>query len=137
MAEKETTEEEETEEDNGTRVVMPNIPGFTRKFNKIARDHRFKVANKAENKVRDLTTSAKTPLGDKNTNVIYRVFFYVVTFSKLRKIVSFSPLGKPLGWMKGIYVCLNKNCQTWLKFERFCSGASICYVPYFQIWKYF
>ena len=75
IAEKETTEEEETEEDNGTRgiVVMPNIPRFTRKFNKIARDHRFKVANKAENKVRDLTTSAKTPLGDKNTNVIYNI----------------------------------------------------------------
>ena len=60
MAEKETTEEEETEENNGTRgiVVMPNIPGFTRKFNKIARDHRFKVANKAENKVRDLLLAA-------------------------------------------------------------------------------
>ena len=75
MAEKEAAEEEEREEENETRgiVVMPNVPGFTRKFNKIARDHKFKIANKAENKVRDLTTSAKTPLGDKNTNVIYNI----------------------------------------------------------------
>ena len=52
---------------------MPNIPGFTRQFNKIAREHKFKVANKAENKVRDLISSAKTPLGDKNTNVVYNI----------------------------------------------------------------
>ena len=66
---------EEAEEDKETRgmVVMPNIPGFTRRFNKIAKDHKFTVANKAENKVRDLTSSAKTPLGEKNTNVVYRI----------------------------------------------------------------
>ena len=74
MAEKESEEEDENEEDR-TRgmVVMPNIPGFTRQFNKIAREHKFKVANRAENKVRDLTSSAKTPLGDKNTNVVYNI----------------------------------------------------------------
>ena len=73
MAERiEETHGEETEEHSGSRgiVVMPNIPGFTRKFNKIAREHKFKIANKADNKVRDLTTSAKTALGDKNTNVV-------------------------------------------------------------------
>ena len=32
-------------------VVMPNVPGFTEKFNKIARKHRFRIANKA---VRDM-----------------------------------------------------------------------------------
>ena len=52
---------------------MPNIPKFTRKFNKIAREHKFVVANKAENKVRDLISSAKTPLGGKNTNVVYNI----------------------------------------------------------------
>jgi hypothetical protein len=52
---------------------MPNVPGFTRQFNKIAKHHKFTVANKAESKVRDLTTSAKTPLGDKNTNVVYNI----------------------------------------------------------------
>ena len=77
MAEKEETNEQEAEEEGEreTRgiVVMPNIPGFTKQFNKIAREHKFTVANKAENKVRDLTTSAKTPLGDKNTNVVYNI----------------------------------------------------------------
>ena len=74
MAERETEEEEENEDDR-TRgiIVMPNIPGFTRQFNKIAREHKFKVANKAENKVRDSVSSAKTPLGDKNTNVVYNI----------------------------------------------------------------
>ena len=38
---------------------MPNIPGFTPKFNKIARDL--------------VTTSAKTALGDKNDNVVYNI----------------------------------------------------------------
>ena len=47
--------------------------GFTEKFNKIARKHKFRIANKAENKIRDLVLSAKTPLGDKNTNVIYDI----------------------------------------------------------------
>ena len=32
-------------------VVMPNVPGFTEKFNQIARKHKFRVANKAENKM--------------------------------------------------------------------------------------
>ena len=74
MAEKES-EDQRTEEKGETRgiVVMPNIPGFTRQFNKIAKHHKFTVANKAESKVRDLTTSAKTPLGDKNTNVVYNI----------------------------------------------------------------
>ena len=74
MAEKETEEErQEDEEESRGIVVMPNIPGFTQQFNKIARSHKFKVANKAECKVRDLVSSAKTPLGGKNTNVIYNI----------------------------------------------------------------
>ena len=74
MAEKEM-ENERTNEDDATRgiVVMPNIPGFTQQFNKIAREHKFRVANKAESKVKDLISSAKTPLGDKNTNVMYNI----------------------------------------------------------------
>ena len=31
------------------------------------------VANKADNKIRDLVSSAKTPLGGKNTNLVYRI----------------------------------------------------------------
>ena len=74
MAEKRTDEErEENEDESRGIVVMPNIPDFTRQFNRIARTHKFKVANKAENKVRDITSSAKTPLGGKNTNVVYNI----------------------------------------------------------------
>ena len=54
-------------------VIMPNIPGFTPQFNRIARRHGFKVANKTEKRVKDLTTNAKTPLGDKNTHVVYNI----------------------------------------------------------------
>jgi hypothetical protein len=75
MTETQRTDREEETEDVATRgiVVMPNVPGFTQQFNKIARKHNFRVANKADNKVRDLISSAKTPLGDKNTNVVYNI----------------------------------------------------------------
>jgi len=52
---------------------MENIPGFTPAFNKIARKHGFKVANKTQNRVKDLISNAKTPLEGKNTDVIYRI----------------------------------------------------------------
>ena len=54
-------------------VIMPNIPNFTVSFNKIARKHGFRAANKTENRVRDLISNAKTPLGKKNTNVVYDI----------------------------------------------------------------
>ena len=73
MAEKK--KEEVNEEDKASRgvVVMPNIPGFTPRFSKIAKRHQFDVANKTENRVKDLISSAKTPLGGKNMNVLYRI----------------------------------------------------------------
>ena len=52
---------------------MPNIPNFTPQFNRIARRHRFNVANKTENRVKDLVSKAKTPLGDKNSSVVYSI----------------------------------------------------------------
>ena len=75
MTEKENEQLEEEIEVEKTRgiVVMTNIPGFTKQFNKIAREHKFMVANKADNKIRDLVSSAKTPLGGKNTNLVYRI----------------------------------------------------------------
>ena len=67
---KKTVEEKET-----TRgvVVMPNIPDFTPQFNKIARNHGFQVANKTDCRVKDLASKAKTPLGDKNSAVVYSI----------------------------------------------------------------
>ena len=66
---------DENEEDEPTRgmVVIQNIPGFTPQFNKIAREHNFKVANKTGKIVKDLTTKAKTPLGDKNKQIVYNI----------------------------------------------------------------
>ena len=69
----EEAEEEEEEESSRGIVLMPNIPEFTNKFNNIARKHNFKSANKTNNKVRDLTTNAKTPLGNKNSKVVYNI----------------------------------------------------------------
>ena len=67
----ETTEAEtiENESEPAQRgiVVIENIPNVTPQFNKIAREHGFRVANKSGTRVRDLTSKAKTPLGDKNS----------------------------------------------------------------------
>ena len=74
MEEKGRNEEtNNAEEDTRGMVVMQNIPNFTPKFNQIARKHGFRVANKTENKVKDLISTAKTPLGDKNMNVVYHI----------------------------------------------------------------
>ena len=62
-------ENEEEPEDESVRgiTVMPNVPGFTQQFNQIAGKHKFRVANKAESKVRNLFSAAKTPLGESET----------------------------------------------------------------------
>ena len=62
-------------EDYNTRgaISIPNIPTFTRAYNRIARDPRFKTTTRADNKVKDLSFKAKTPLGDKNKNVVYNI----------------------------------------------------------------
>ena len=52
---------------------MPNMPQFTNRFNKIARRHRFRVANKTDNTVRDLISKAKTTLVKNSTNVTYNI----------------------------------------------------------------
>ena len=75
MKERHRSDENDEMEEPTIRGValMPNIPEFTTKFNNIARKHRFTVANKTTNKVRDLTSNAKTPLGDKNSNIVYNI----------------------------------------------------------------
>ena len=54
-------------------VSLQNIPKFTQIFSRIAGQHRFRTTTKAENKVRDITSKARTPLGDKNTHVAYNI----------------------------------------------------------------
>ena len=53
-------------------VVIQNIPVFTPEFNKIARQHN-KVANKTGKRVKDLTAKAKTPLRDKNKQIVHNI----------------------------------------------------------------
>ena len=67
------TTENDTEQTSRGIVVIQNIPNITPQFNKIAREHGFKVANKSGTRIKDLITKAKTPLGDKNSNVIYNI----------------------------------------------------------------
>ena len=72
MTEAETAENESEPTHRGI-VVIENIPNVTPQFNKIAREHGFRVANKSGTRVRDLTSKAKTPLGDKNSCVSYNI----------------------------------------------------------------
>ena len=73
MKEKERTAEDEENEETRGIVVIQNLPNFTPQFNKIARKHDFKVANKTGKRVKYLTAKAKIPLGDKNSHVIYNI----------------------------------------------------------------
>ena len=73
--EKVATQDSEKKEDENNRgmVSIPNVPKFTSSFNKIARQHGFRVVSKADNKVKDLKSKAKTPLGDKRSDVVYNI----------------------------------------------------------------
>jgi len=64
--------DEEEEEIRGI-VSIPNIPSITRAYSRIASKHNFRTTTRAENKIKDLATKAKTPLGDKNKNVVYNI----------------------------------------------------------------
>ena len=67
------TEDHEEEPKIRGIVSIPNIPSFTRTFSRIAKQHQFRTTSRAENKVRDITSKARTPLGDKNTHVSYNI----------------------------------------------------------------
>ena len=72
MKEKEERIPDDNEKESTRGIIsMPHIPDFTTRFNKIAKQHKFKVANKRDNKVKDLISKAKTPLGDRNSHVVY------------------------------------------------------------------
>ena len=68
-----TTAEDETEEQARGMVVMQNIPNITPQFKKIAREHGFKYVTKTGTRIKDLTSKAKTPLGGKNSKVVYKI----------------------------------------------------------------
>ena len=76
MENRRNTEPDGEEDKERGIVVMPHIDGFSQKYNKIARKHGFKVANKTERRVRDLVGSAKTPLGNKISGVVYNIPCY-------------------------------------------------------------
>ena len=67
--------ENKDDEEEGIRgiVSIPNIPTFTRTFSRIAKQHNFRTTTRAENKVKDISLKAKTPLGGKNTKIVYNI----------------------------------------------------------------
>ena len=76
---RERDERAENDEGNGEKkeirgiVSIPNIPNVTRAYSRIAKQHKFQTTTRAENKIKDLAFKAKTPLGDKNKNVVYNI----------------------------------------------------------------
>ena len=72
---KDRPNEEENAKEEAERgvVVIPNIQGFSQQYSKIARKHGFRMANKTERRVRDLTAKVKTPLGDKASGIVYNI----------------------------------------------------------------
>lgn len=79
MKNRPNTEGETREEPGRGIVVMPHIHGFSQRYNKIARKHGFKVANKTEKRVKDLIGNAKTPLGNKISGLVYNIPCYCET----------------------------------------------------------
>ena len=73
VRERPTTTTNDEEDDTRGTISIPNIPTFTRAYSRIARDHKFKTTTRADNKIKDLSFKAKTPLGDKNKNVVYNI----------------------------------------------------------------
>ena len=68
-----TDKNDESETNTRGIISIPNVPKLTQQFNKIAKKHRFKTTTKADNKVRDVTAKARTPIGEKDTNVTYNI----------------------------------------------------------------
>ena len=64
--------ERKNDENRGV-IVLPNIPNFSAKFSKIARQHKFKIAYKTQNQVKDLKSKAKAPLGERKSKVVYNI----------------------------------------------------------------
>lgn len=73
MKDRRNEKEHKQEEVERGIVVIPNIPGFSQQYNRIARKHGFRMANKTERRVRDLTAKVKTPLGDKASGIVYNI----------------------------------------------------------------
>ena len=65
--------DDEEEEIRGI-VSIPNIPNITRAYSRIAKQHKFRTTTRADNKIKDLASKAKTPLRDKYKNVVYNPF---------------------------------------------------------------
>ena len=53
--------------------MIPDIPGFTLKFSKIAEKHNFKMTKKIERKVRNLVAKTKTPFFENDANLVCNI----------------------------------------------------------------
>ena len=66
------TNKEKTKETRGTYVI-PYIEGLSQTFKQIAKRSNFEIAMKSGRKVKDLKTNARHPLGEKRTDVVYKI----------------------------------------------------------------
>ena len=63
----------EEEEESRGMVVVTYLKTFSEKFKRIAKKHRFKTAYKPGAKVKESKKLCQEPLGDKTTEIIYRI----------------------------------------------------------------
>ena len=64
--------EEKAKKTRGTYVI-PYIEGLSQAFKRIANKRNFEIAMKSGRKVKDLKTNARHPLGEKRTDVVYKI----------------------------------------------------------------
>ena len=65
-------ERDEGKLDRGT-VTIPYLKGFSEIFKRIVSKHGVKTAFKPGTKIKELKSTARTPLGEKKANVIYSI----------------------------------------------------------------
>ena len=63
---------EETKLDRGT-VTIPYLKGFSEIFKRIVSKHGVKTAFRPGKKIKELKSTARTPLGEKKANVVYSI----------------------------------------------------------------
>ena len=75
LSEKEPKIQEENREDSLDRgtVTIPYIKGFSEIFKRITSKHGVKTAFRPGTKVKELKSTARTPLGEKKANVVYSI----------------------------------------------------------------
>ena len=70
------------------------MKGFSEIFKRIASKHGIKTAFRPGTKVKELKSTARTPLGDKKANVVYTIPVNVKIMFMWEKLIECSKLGR-------------------------------------------